>query len=299
MRWRFSVFAWAALPLLLLALQRFDAVNRILLGAVVLFEGYHLATTIDVMGMHGRFYAPALPVLIFAASRAEARAWSARRAAWLGGTYLAVTSWLLLSHQLQLADLGNIDALTRAFYVLGTIGGGAVLLLPTARFPQVVSTAILALAMLATAVSFHPQPGVGLPSDEEYLWRHEARSTVYRGLETLRACFGDAIDVYHSEVGVVGLRFQHGKVTDLAGLLSRDWLFRRQTFDAACQAQRPPAIFLPHRNYVALNQEIQRSACLRDYTRVIAQSSSPLYVRSDLQPRYAACAAAESVSPPR
>ncbi|HTU60770.1 MAG TPA: hypothetical protein VMF89_20100, partial [Polyangiales bacterium] len=68
-----------------------------------------------------------------------------------------------------------------------------------------------------------------------------------------------------------------------------DWLFRRVTFDSACQRDRPEGLFLPHRVYVGLNEEIQRSACIKDYVRVVEESSSPLYVRKDLYPRYAAC----------
>jgi hypothetical protein len=289
LRVRFSVFAWAALPLFLLAMSRVDAVNLILVAAVGLFETYHLCTTIDVMGMQGRFYAPALPILIFAASRAEQLAWSARRAAWLGGLNLLGVGLLVAVDKLPTGSLDNDENLTRAFYVLGTMAGTAALVLPLKRAPRLGAGVMLALAMLATVVSFHPKHHVP-PTDSEYVLLHEGRFTVYRGLETLRACFGDAIDVYHSEVGVVGMRFEHGKVTDLAGLLSRDWMFRDQTFDATCLAERPQGIFLPHRNYVALNQEIQRSRCIRGYVRVIAESSSPLYVRADLYPRYRACA---------
>jgi hypothetical protein len=86
-RLRFSVFLWAALPLGLLGLARRDRVNAILLGACGLFELYHLATTVDVMGMSGRFFAPALPVLVFAAARGERAAWSRRRALACAGLY--------------------------------------------------------------------------------------------------------------------------------------------------------------------------------------------------------------------
>jgi hypothetical protein len=152
--------------------------------------------------------------------------------------------------------------------------------------------AVLALFGAATQVSFHPKRSK-VPDDTAYLKLHEASVTVFRGLETLRGCFGDAIDVYHSEVGVVGLRFQHGTVTDLAGLLSRAWLFRERTFDQACTAAPPEALFLPHRNYVGLNSEIRHSRCIQRYVRVIADSSSPMHIRADLLPRYRACERAQ------
>ncbi len=91
-------------------------------------------------------------------------------------------------------------------------------------------------------------------------------------------------------MGLPGLRFQHGKVTDLAGLLSPRWLFRETSFEQACTSERPEAIFLPHKNYQALNAEIQASPCLRGYRRVVSDSSSPLYVRRDLAPQFGACA---------
>jgi hypothetical protein len=117
---------------------------------------------------------------------------------------------------------------------------------------------------------------------------------VYRGLETARSCFGDDIHVYHSEVGVVGLRFEHGRVTDLAGLLSREWLFRERGFEEACHAEQPEVIFLPHKNYRQLNDEIRSSGCIQNYVLVQADSSSPLYVRKDLAARYQSCATLSS-----
>jgi hypothetical protein len=211
--------------------------------------------------------------------------------------YLIGVGALALDGRLPVGSLQQVDNLTRAYYVLGTTAGLVVLarcVLPSATLlPKLVcALAVLALFGVATQVSFHPKRSA-IPDDITYLKLHEASVSVFRGLETLRACFGDAIDVYHSEVGVVGLRFQHGTVTDLAGLLSRAWLSRERTFDQACTAAPPEALFLPHRNYVGLNSEIQRSRCIQRYVRVVADSSSPLHIRADLLPRYRACERAE------
>jgi hypothetical protein len=111
-------------------------------------------------------------------------------------------------------------------------------------------------------------------------------------MDTLRRCLGDAIHVYHSELGVTGLRFSNGRVSDLVGLLSPRWLFREQSFDALCAEERPEAIFLPHASYRRLNREIAAGQCLRGYVRVTSRSSSPLFVRSDLHARYARCESA-------
>jgi hypothetical protein len=286
-RQRFSVFAWVAAPLVLVALARRDGWNLALLLSAAVFVCYHLFTTVDIMGMHGRFYVPVLPLLVLAASRGEALHAGARRRSISAGLYLLLVAALFAAKWPQVGDLHGDENLTVAYYTLGTLAAVCLLALE----PRVLApAAALLLQAAACTVSFEPSRRV-LYSDRTLLAKHEARYSVYKGLETLRDCFGDAIHVYHSEVGVVGLRFEHGTVTDLAGLLSRDWLFRRVTFDAACQRDRPEGLFLPHRVYRALNQEIQNSACLRGYVRVVEESSSPLYVRADLHARYADCAA--------
>jgi hypothetical protein len=286
---RFSVFVWAAAPLGLLALARRDAWNAVLMGSMLAFVLYHFATTIDIMGMHGRFYAPALPHLVLAASRGEqAHAGSRLRFA-SAALYLLLVAALFEAQLPPLGDLSSDDNLTAAYYVLGTVAGVYVLLVPQRGFLRALAPAlVLLLAAAACLDGFQPTRRL-LRSDRSMLAVHQARYSVFNGLDTLRACFGDAIHVYHSEVGMVGLRFQHGTVTDLAGLLSPDWLFRRVSFEAACQRDRPEGLFLPHRVYVGLNEEIQRSACIKDYVRVVEESSSPLYVRKDLYRRYAAC----------
>lgn len=286
---RFSVFVWAAAPLGLLALARRDAWNAVLLGSMLAFVLYHFVTTVDIMGMHGRFYAPALPHLALAASRGEqAHAGSRWRFA-SAALFLLLVAALFAAELPPVGGLNIDDNLTTIYYVLGTIAGLYVLLVPQRGFLHVLAPAlVLLLAAAACLDGFHPRRRL-LRSDRSMLALHQARYSVWNGLDTLRACFGDAIHVYHSEVGVVGLRFQHGKVTDLAGLLSPDWLFRRVSFDAACQRDRPEGLFLPHRVYVGLNEEIQRSACIKGYVRVVEESSSPLYVRRDLHQRYAAC----------
>jgi hypothetical protein len=43
-------------------------------------------------------------------------------------------------------------------------------------------------------------------------------------------------------------------------------------------------------NYASKNLEILDSACLKQHTRVVGQSSSPLYVRNDLKDGFLSCA---------
>jgi hypothetical protein len=155
--------------------------------------------------------------------------------------------------------------------------------------------ATLAVTSVAVLIAF-PLRRVPELGDGAYLARHTAGVTSFRGLDALRACLGDAIHVYHSEVGVTGLRFPNGRVTDLVGLLSPRWLFRESSFDALCKAERPEAIFLPHKSYRGLNREIAGSDCIRGYARVIEHSSSPLFVRRDQLERYRRCAGSTASS---
>ena len=287
---RFSVFVWAALPLVLIALARRDRPNRTLLTSALVFVLYHFFTTVDIMGMHGRFYVPAVPLLVAAASRAERQH---ARARWRGvsaGLYVLLAAGLFHAQLPPVGALTADDNLTPAYYALGTLAGLAVLLTPTyGRLRPLTPAAVLLLAALCSLEGFHPVRW-RLHSDRSLLALHAARYSVFNGLEALRACFGDAIHVYHSEVGLVGLRIQHGPVTDLAGLMSPAWLFRQTSFDQACLRDLPEALFLPHRVYTGLNQEIQHSQCFQRYVRVVEKSSSPLHVRADLYPRFLACA---------
>src|SRR5262249_29366997 len=69
---RFGVFMAFAAPLLGLGLAKRDRTNFVLLGSALLYIAYHYFFTIEVMGMHGRFYAPSMPILAFAAARGVA-----------------------------------------------------------------------------------------------------------------------------------------------------------------------------------------------------------------------------------
>jgi hypothetical protein len=291
---RFGVFAAFAAPGLLLALAHRDRTNLVLLASVAAFCTYHFVLTIEVMGMQGRFYAPAVPLIAFAASRgvAELAARSARR------TTIAIGAASLLLFAL-LGALGclpsqsgfRLERVDLAIYLLSVPALALACVVSSAPGRQQQAAALVLVAASVAAATGLRLESFHVYSDEEFLVLHTSRYTVYRGLDTLRACFGDAIHVYHSEVGVPGLRFQHGKVTDLAGLLSREWLFREpQSFDTKCARDRPQAIFLPHKNYHALNSEIASGTCLAGYTRMVESSSSPLFVRADLAPRYRACA---------
>jgi len=303
---RFGVFAIGAVPLACGGLLRRDRTNLVLLASAGAFVLYHLIFTIDVMGMHGRFYAPAAPLLALACARAAehgretitapekaddpALAVSAPR--WALAILLVAGFGVLLALRALPIHAGfALDNVPLAFFTLTALGGAAQMLIVDRSQLRRLAVACVLLVLLVASAARIRSERLHAYSDEQYLSLHTSRYTVYRGLDTLRACFGESLHVYHSEMGVPGLRFQAGKVTDLAGLLSPAWLFGKADIESACRSDAPAAIFLPHKNYVELNRRITESHCLAGYQRVVEESSSPLYVRRDLAPRFLECAA--------
>ncbi len=294
---RLALFLVVALPLAALGALKRDAINAALLGGCALHAAYHCASTIDVMGMHGRFYAPALPLLALAASRGFAGAESSVRlarstlAVALAGAWMSSVGCLGALGALPRPGDTSPDGVPAALY--GSMAISMLLLLTafgTRRegVRRACAPAVFAVTAAAAWIAF-PYRGAPELSDDAYLARHSAAVTSFRGMDALRRCLGDSIHVYHSEIGVTGLRFPNGRVTDLVGLLSPRWLFREQSFDTLCSAEQPEAIFLPHASYRALNREITAGECLRGYARVVERSSSPLFVRKDQLERYIRC----------
>jgi len=287
---RFGIFLVVALPLALVGTLRLDRQNVTLIGSAAVFELYHFATTIEVMGMQGRFYAPALPLLVVAAARAEAVSPRRGTAVALLSIYSACFGLLAIGGHLPVESGGWLERVPLPYYFATGVGALVLFTAPLVKRIRAAGSAVV-LAVTALAIPLaHGFDARAPASDLQYIDRHVAHTTVYRGIGVLRDCFGDAIEVYHSEIGVPGLVFQRGRVVDLAGLMSMEAAFRRKTFDAMCATDRPEAIFLPHQNYRALNAEIQRGDCVRGYRRVVEESSSPLYVREDLHARYLECA---------
>ncbi|HMJ09997.1 MAG TPA: hypothetical protein VK524_01265 [Polyangiaceae bacterium] len=295
---RLALFLAVALPLAALGALKRDATNAALLGSSALHAAFHALSTIDVMGMHGRFYAPALPLLCLAASRGFMATWAGPARARIALALALAVSWCLAVGLAWTAGVlpgaadSVVDQVPMALYAAAAL---AALLVFAAfgrasrTFHEASAWCVLACAAGGALIAF-PLGTRAWPNDNAYLGRHAQSVTSFRGMKTLRACLGEALHLYHSEVGVPGLYFQNGRVSDLAGIMSPRWLFRERSFDAICSAERPEAIFLPHRNYRSLNREIASSACIRGYVRVIERSSSPLYVRRDRFEEYARCA---------
>lgn len=267
--------------------RRFDrAVLTCVLPAVA-FVTYHAATTVEVMGMHGRFYAPIIPFLAvavalsYSAYQARARSWA------VIGFAVSFAVFVVVAYTYQWIPTARgwpIGRTEPAIYMGYVVAACVVLAAGVLVRPQ---ASAWAWGALAFGVLFaYRARALEWPKDRAYLDRYQRHVTSYRGMPRLLACLGDEAHIYHSEIGVVGLAFSRGTVTDLGGLMSPELTLGDTTFEQLCARDRPDAIFLPHRNYRTLNRTIREGRCIQDYELVHEDSSSPLYVRRDLVPNY-------------
>jgi hypothetical protein len=280
------LFALTAAPLLFAA--AFDRSRAWRLAAPALaFIGYHLLFTIDVMGLHGRFFAPSLPALAAAA----AAAWPAlrSRSGWrAAGALLAALGAAMAVGWSQ----GALP--TMKGWVIGEIAGpiyvACWLATAAALWPGRWRAGVRGGAMLAATAGgllcAWPLQAPGDVSDRGYVERLRGETTSWRGIVALRRCLGPDIHLYHSEIGVPGAMFPDGRITDLGGLMNSELTLGGADLDAICLRDQPEAIFLPHRNYARLNAALRGGRCLDGYTRVVERGSSPLYVRADQAARY-------------
>jgi hypothetical protein len=291
LRWllTFLAFTWPAVWIASRA--RSAAVSGLLLSALA-FVAYHLLFTNQVMGYHARFLLPAtVPVALAAAiawpefqRRARSNADAAAFAAGVVATGALVAFGLVErdqgSRSMQLPLLAYVGSLAlAACFLFGRIGR-----------PLTLPAPVVAVVVAAQVLCAFPPRLPGPVSDLDYLQRYAADGTTLRGLWDVKACIPEPLHLYHSEIGVPGLVLANSKVTDLGGLMSRQATLAPRPFDEMCLGDRPEALFLPHRNYAALNREIASGRCLRGYTRVVDRSSSPLFIRSDLVSDFLACA---------
>lgn len=259
-----------------------DATLALTLGAAA-FVVYHALGTHEIMGYRARFYVPALVPLCLATSRAwvDAAVRPARAVPFLLGWVVC----MVVAVQLGWAPSGEGFFLTMLPWPTYAMLVGAVVL--AVSWPGR-PLAIAACLLLGTAL-WIPLDHAALRSDTEVLHRHDREVTTARGIGDVARCLPPGSTVYHSEMGVPGLALYRMRVVDLAGLLSTDIALHGLRFQERCSADRPEAIFLPHKNYQALNAEITATPCFADYVRVVQRSSSPLYVRSDLAAAFLAC----------
>lgn len=242
---------------------------------------YHGFMTIEVMGMHSRYYALALPFLAYATALAypDYLERSSKLNAFL--LLLVQTVALVVFYRMRWIPYHQgwpIGQTASSFYVAMIVASAWVLF--GRRLNETTTTGVL-LAMGLGMWTAYPLPRLRWPTDRAFLQRHQKHVTSYRGLSRVEHCLGTNIDVFHSEIGVVGLTFPHTNVTDLGGLMSPAFAAGTTDFNALCTEKQPEIIFLPHRNYRSLNQQIRASSCLKGYTQVTEKTSSPLYIRND------------------
>lgn len=284
----FALMLAFAAPLVWIAAQRRDATTLALLGATAALWGYHLLLTNEIMGYRARFYLPGVVPLIMAAARSD----SASRARGRSSALVAIaglTLAVVIAHRQALLPTAASEPLAQIPWpsYVGLVLGAAWLLLPPARPRPRLELGALGFIVVAATLGWKPPASPRLRSDAELMRIHARTVTTVRGLFDVARCLPDARTVYHSEMGVTGLVLLRARVVDLVGIVSD---LRGESFDPACQRDRPEAIFLPHRSYEDLNAEIQRSECLRSYRRVVQRSSSPLHVREDLAAPFLRCA---------
>ncbi len=254
-----TLFALVAAPLVLWGRR------SLWLLPAALFVAFHALVTVDVMGLHARFYAPALPWLVMAARPQRTRRELLLLGLWALGVGVAVLQgWVPREEGWS---LGRIPDPVWLAMVLAPFAG---MLRPWLMPPLVV------LGLLAPIEGL---PQELMPKDRQLATSLRREVTSWRGLPQARRCLGDELHVFHSEIGVPGVFFE--RVTDLGGLMNEEVLLGGLSFEELCLRDQPDLIFLPHRNYASLNQAILQGRCIQGYGRVVEKGSSPLYVRRD------------------
>ena len=285
-------------PLVPFVVARLDRTNVVLVAAGLAFVGFHAATTSEIMGYHARFYAPAWPVVVWAAARGATsvdtprQRWSALIVAGSAGLLT------LLAYQrgwIENATSGSeLERAPAAFYLVYFLGVVLVGVLPFVREQArsvSVATAV-ALAVSVSSVTLQPRP-FSLASDTAIYESVSARDANLVGLDTIRTCFTEPVQLTHSELGIAGVLLPESRIIDLTGLANPRVASRRFDFERLCEDDRPDFVFRPHRSHRVLNEAIAASPCLAArYTaaRLPRASASPLFVRNDHVARFEACA---------
>ena len=282
-------------PLAWVALRARDMRVSALLVVSAAFVAYQALLTDEIMGYRARFYAPALVPLTLAAilawGRGEARSdVRAARSAWL--VWAACIGVGYLAGLLESGSASVLDRVPGTAYLAQLFLG--VLLCGRASEGSSLSAQAVSFAssgaLVASAFLLRPPHVIRTALDDAtFLRRSSAQVTTTRGLFEVARCMPSAQTLYHSEIGIPGLVLPDWRIVDLVGLMSKPLARSRPPFDDYCLRDRPAVLFLPHKTYRALNAEIRSSACLRGYTLAVRDSSSPLYIRSDLSAAFNQC----------
>ena len=254
-----------------------------------LFLAYHLAFTVDVMGLFARFSAPTLPWLAAAAAVNVSDHHARARSAWVwsgwvlvGGLIAAgvVYGWLP-------DDRGWVIGRVPTVLYVAAWAAGLVLLIPGRPATALRGVGILGVALAAVVVGAPgPRWRVSkVPTDEALARGLIGQTSSWRGLEQLRHCLGSDLHIYHSEIGVPGVLLPDARITDLGGLMTPLLALQGGDVDMLCLGDQPDAIFLPQ-HYPSLKKALSEGDCLTGYTRVVERGGSPLFVRKDRLDEY-------------
>lgn len=285
-------------PLVPFVIARRDRENVVLVIAGLAFIGFHAATTSEIMGYHARFYAPAWPVLVWAAARGASSLDTPRRR-W-GALVVTTGSGLLTLFAYRRAWIENatsgseLERAPAAFYLVYFLGVAIVAVLPFLREQRraLVVASAAALAVSACAVTMQPRPFAIAPDTAIYA-SVSARDANLVGLDTIRSCFSEPVQLMHSELGIAGVLLPESRIIDVTGLANPRVVSRTFDFERLCTEDQPDFVFTPHRTHRALGEVIAASPCFAArYTaaRLPRRSASPLFVRNDRVARFQACA---------
>lgn len=272
---------------------RLDRTNLVLCVAGAAFIAYHGLTTNEIMGYHARFYAPALPVFVIAALRGLDAVSTARKK-WLlvaaGAAAASLVGVAFWRHWIETSVGRAGSAHQYITYAAGTAMLGVLLLLS----PRHQKLAALALTLGLTALQLRAlaPPRLELESDAASDYGVYSINSGQVGIEVIKACFREPLQLMHSELGIPGALFPESRVLDYTGLANPAVAKGTFDFEQVCSKDQPEFIFRPHTTHQRLNRELDSSPCLaKNYTRAPLRrwSSCPLYVRNDLVAQYKSC----------
>lgn len=150
------------------------------------------------------------------------------------------------------------------------------------------------LAMLAVAcVAFRTIPNEMSVAPDMRIYENvgaHGRSLV--GIDLIRRCFQEPMQLVHSELGIPGVLFPESRIIDYTGLANPSVVDREFDFERTCANDRPEFIFRPHWTHKRLNEQLSASPCLSSNYRaapLVRPSSAPLFVRNDLVDPFNTC----------
>jgi hypothetical protein len=272
---------------------RLDRTNLVLCIAGTAFVAYHGLTTNEIMGYHARFYAPALPIFVLAALRGLDAIRTTRKKQLVVAFGAAAAGLVGLAFALHWIErtVGRAGSENQYIvYAAGTPFLGLLLLLPPQR--QKIYAVLLTLALSVFQIGRMAPPAFELQSDAESDFDVYSTNNGQVGIEVIKACFPEPLQLMHSELGIPGALLPESRILDYTGLANPAVAKGTFDFEQICSIHQPGFIFRPHTTHERLNRKLDSSECLaKNYALAPLDrcSSCPLYVRNDLIAHYNSC----------